>query len=405
MRLVVFPRVCARDLLATGVFLLCGGDGAVHAAEDDAFSALTAVGYSYDSNVLRLSDDVAGIPLPGVVSRSDKIARYKLNLGLDTQYSLQKFRANASWSRQEYQRFTYLDHTNRKVSGDWLWQLGSRFDGEVGLRYQKELTSLADLAVPVAEMRTEKAVSLKANYSIHPDWKLTMGLDDVRVQRGLTNLQKYNHDDSRASLGVRYFGSQGNSIGLKAIYGSVDYPNQAGGLSGSSDNSYQYDSLRATAVWVPSGATSLRGSIGFERVRHRQLSDQDYDGLAGRLTHAWRAGKIEVTTNLWQEVSPNSSISDYVLSRGASVAPSWAFSSKFSTSLKFLQEFRDYRGNSIVLLSSPEETSRTMHIGASYSVLESVVITMGYDVGLRHSSRAGRDFRYHAWAADLRLFL
>lgn len=403
MRFVISTCERARNLLGVGVFLLSGGVGTAYAVEEGPFSVLTAVGYSYDSNVLRVSDDVSGVPLLGVVSRSDKIAHYNLNLGLDTHYSLQKFSANASWSRQEYQRFTYLDHTNRKVSGDWLWQLGSRFDGEVGLRYQKELTSLADLVVPVAEMRTEKAVNLKANYSIHPDWKLTMGFDDVRVQRGLTNLQKYNHDDSRASLGLRYFGSQGNSIGLKAIYGSVDYPNQTGGAPGNSDNSYQYHSLRATVVWVPSGATSLRGSVGFERVRHRQLSGQDYDGLVGRLTHAWRAGKIEVTTNIWQEVSPDSSISDYVLSRGASVAPSWMFSPKFSASVKFLQEFKDYRGGTNVLLSNPEDTNQTMHVGASYGVSENLVITTGYDVGLRDSNRPGRGYSYHVWAIDLQL--
>lgn len=399
MRFVMYPCMNSRYLLGVGCFLLCGGGNIAQAVEDDVFSAVAGVGYSYDSNVLRLSDDVLGDPL------SEKIARYNLNLGLDTQYSLQKFRADASWNRQEYQRFAYLDHTNRKMRGDWLWQLGSRFNGEIGLRYQKELTSLADLAVPVAEMRTEKGVNIKANYSIHPDWQLTMGFDDARVERGLASLQRYNHDDTRTDLGVRYFGGQGNSIGLKAIYGSVDYPNQAGGASGSSDNSYRYDSLRATMVWVPSGATSLRGSIGYERVRHHQLSGQDYDGLAARLTHVWRTGKIEVITNVWREVSPDSSISDYVLSRGASVAPSWVFSPRFSANIKLLQEFKDYRGGSSASLPSPEETRQTAHVGASYAATESVIITMGYDVGVRGSDRAGRDFRYHAWVVDLRLFL
>lgn len=379
---------------ALGALGLAVPFSAVLAQAGDPFTITATAERRADSNVFRLSDDVPPALVLGEPGRSDDITRYGLGARFENRYGLQRVLANATWTKQNYQRFDQLDHSAYGLRGEWGWALGEMWSGLLSHDRQRYLADLADIRTK--DMVTEHRTDATADLRFHPSWTLGAGVHYASAER--STLEVLDHDDMRTDVHLRYVGNPGNSVGVRAAWKHIDFPQRQLVRGALVDNSQTIFDLQGTVDWAVTGNSRLSGGIGYERVEYDELEERNFDGIAGRLSHTWNVtGKTSLKTSLWREVSANTSLASSVLTEGWSLAPTWIYSPKLGVELNVQREELEYRSPTLNDVVGRQDTVRSYNANLKYEILRNILMVIGYERAHRDSTQRFGDYRYQAW--------
>lgn len=352
-----------------------------------------------DSNVFRIPDNVSPELAVGESGRSDDITRLGIGARFDHTYGLQRLIANAHLGKHDYARFDQLDHSTHGLTGEWHWGYGEIWSGLLSHNRQRYLAELVDIRTK--DMVTERRTHAGASMHFHPRWSLGGSVNYASAER--STLKVFEHDDVRTELHLNYVGSPGNSIGVSGAWTRIDYPRRQRVGNMLIENSQSVFGLQGTVDWAVTGNSRLSGGLGMQRVEFEEGENRNFDGVAGRLTHAWQlTGKTHLTTALWREVTTNNNLSSNVLTEGWSVTPVWVYSPKVGVEVSARREEQEYRSPTLNDVFGRQDTVTAYSARVMYGVLRNVSMDLSYERGDRDSTLELGKYRYHAWMVGVR---
>lgn len=338
------------------------------AAEDDKdFDLTAAISLTNEDNIFRLPE--ASGP------EGDMYRAVWGGLSFSYPVSKQRLTGEARLSTIQYDTFEELDHEAWSLRGAWLWQVGPRLEGQVGVTAQSALASLANLnAGEQSTIPNELRVwrfDADGGYVVAGRWQLRGSFN--RIVHENTSEEFESSDMTRDELGVAlvYMRASGSRLGLNASYAEARLPNpQLIGVLTRVDNSHTQRRYGGLLDWVPTDKSRLALRGGYVGRRYRQFPERDYDSWSGSISYEWRASeRTMVTAVVRRDISENEQVNvGYVIARAAALQPSFQMGDKTNLALSFEISERSFRGD--VALGQPAQTQLREVVGLAGANLD-----------------------------------
>lgn len=372
-RLLAAPYVrlaCSHAVLFSA---LVGGQ--VHAELSDTVHPFASVVYSHDDNLLRLPDFAPGFE----GSRADNIRQSQAGLLFERPLGRQVLTGQASISRVSFDHYSQLDYNGKDLNGAWEWHLANHLEGHVGGAYSQTLTPFTDYHEDRRNLRTQRRTYVDGTWTFHPRWRTHAGLTREKYNYDLL-VQSYNDrvEDTR-ELGVDYLAPSGSRIGVVVRQIKGQYPNHRLIGSVAIDDGYTQDEAKLNLYWRLDELSQVQFLGGWVKRKHDFFVDRDSSGFNGRVTANWRPRQpLQLTFSGWREYSAvESSVVNSSLSKGASVRATWDVSAKFKADALLKRDKRDFsRENTVVLIGSAADDTRSSSLGVTYGPLPSVQVAL-----------------------------
>ena len=360
----------------------------VSKAAIDKFEPYAYARVLYDSNLFRVSGDFSDeedetiTHLGGGVETDLKLSRQHLLLDLEVDRAL-------------YRDFDDLDHTRVEGVGTWAWRVGNLWNGNLGYKYDRRMSSFEEQFVREKDMRTTNTGFFDAGYQIHPDWRLKAGLEysDVSYQ----DRKRLERDATAGLFEVQYRNTRNTRVGVRAKYTDNDLREQDV-LGVSVNNDYTEREISGVFYWEGTGKSALEANLGYTDQSFDELDERDFQGTTGRLIYHWKiSGKTKLDFSVWRETSTKSDeISSYVLEKGVEIRPVWQATPKISIFGDVSYVDADFKGQNEVVtaLGGQRRNDDTWkyRIGTRWRPRQYMQFSLSYRREERDSSIDTRDF-------------
>ncbi|MCL2589695.1 MAG: hypothetical protein FWD67_02145 [Betaproteobacteria bacterium] len=357
------------------------------AQEDDSrnpFSFSASQSFSYDSNIYKYPDNAT--PKDG--RRNDSFSITNLGVNFDKDYSRQSFHAGLSLGKTLYRVHSEQNNTSGNGRLLWNWRAGDRWSGDLGYSYSVDSINFDSVYIDADRqkiMRHLGRANVSADFWWHPDWATGLAFSDVRNSYANDVMQYDKYNSQSVSLNLTYRPSTGNRIVLGYVFEQGEYPNQpevAGSL-----RDWNRRDLRLSGQWRLTGVSQLSGYVGYTERTYSLASNRDFSGVTGKLAFHWTpTGKALIDLSWRREIGAEQDlISNYAVSQGWAVQPTWVFTSKIRIGASYEYLNRDYGGDPGILPgwlvppSNPKEAKvKSYGLNLQYLPIPSANITLGY---------------------------
>jgi hypothetical protein len=395
----------SRKIIVRGLFLLLPATLLplnVSLAAIEEFSPYAYGRVVHDSNIFRVSGDTTD-------QQSDTIGHLGVGLESDWKLSRQHLLLDALVDRAKYDGQGQLDHTYIDGLANWAWQVGNLWDGNLGYEYKKELSSFTEQLVPTKDMRTTHRGFWNGGYQIHPDWKVSAGVDYADVSYQDRNF--LDRKTTTGSLAVQYKNTRNTYVGVAGDYAKNDLKDLeiAPGTSVNSD--YNVATISGIFSWEGSEKSSLEARLGYTDVRYDDLNDLDFQGTTGRLIYHWTlTEKTRMDAEIWRETtSLNNEITSYVLQKGVSIKPVWLATPKIKVRGRVAYTNDDFKARNDVAaavgVQRRNDDTWKYGIGTTWSPRPYFNLSLDYRRETRDSSINARDYNDDMFIATIRFQL
>jgi hypothetical protein len=317
-------------------------------------------GMMYDTNILRRTtgDNNETVARAGVGGRWD--GRIAGRQGLHLAGQLDGY---------AYNKFSDLDNVGYSAAGDWRWRLGPHLAVRGG-------ADLVNYHRPTHEFSNTQGVVY------------TAGADYV------TNLGN--------TLGVEYRVSHGDSPVNRQVDPTGQFTN----------NDFKQSDLAVVATWLVGPTLRFAGNVGRTHRTYTQLPNRDFTGPTYRAAARWAPSTktyldFEAAKTVQSVIDIGAA---HVIARSVSFGPGWALTAKTNVTARFIRQHLDYGGPppdfdlaAFGLTANRQEIVRTFRLGTYWEYTRRVHVTAAWENGERESNQLGRNYRFNAYMANLRL--
>lgn len=381
--------------------VLLAATGCACAMDGNPLTVFAAAGASHDSNVFRIAPDTDLAPVLGTSARGDNIRTLTGGVELDKTWGQQRLRSHLSGSRVGFARFSFLDYDALEGDARWLWRLGSRLDGELGISGDRRLADFSDFRTPERNIRTQRSRFLRGGWDATPGWRLSGGLrvTDTDTTQAATRTTTLHEQAAEAAL--HFTTRPGNRLGVAVVRAEGRYDAPQFVLGQPVDNAYEQVDLSGVVEWRPNGKSELLLRAGVTERKQEQLPQRNFRGPTGNLTYHWNtSGKFAASFILRRELSTYQDlVTNYTVNRSAAVAPVWSLTGKTALRANYEYRLRDYQGDpGIVIANAPQrhDRLRTAAITLQYDDQRHLKIGLTLQRETRASNQPGADFRADA---------
>jgi len=355
-------------------------------------------GISYDSNLIRLPDDA---PTPASESGKDDMI-YTLGAGgkYELRQSRQKFIAEANVSEYKFQNFDNLDNTSYDLRGEWLWQAGNDWSGNLGTGRKRYLENFANFQENVRDLVDQNRVYGSANYLLHSHLKLSVNTGFYDTEHGEATRNSLDSKIINTAFTVNWVTPAQNTVGLQYRTSDARFPNEEIVATTLIRNAYHENEYSVVAHWVASGVSDLVGRLGYTDRKFDELPQRDYSAPTWRLVYLWQAtGKTALEFATWREIAEFEDLtSNYVRATGVSFVPRWSITRQVVLQGKISYENRDYVGDpGLVPIAEPRKDKDNLYqIAALWTPLRLTELALTLESGRRSSNQAFAEYKYEA---------
>lgn len=194
--------------------------------EEQPLKLRVSGGLSYDSNLFRLSDETDAQAAIGTSDKSDIIYRLGAGGKYEVNQSRQKFIVEASVNEYKFQNFDNLDNTSSDLRGEWLWQAGNDWNGNLGVGQRRYLESFSNIQQNVRDMINEERIFGVANYLLGPHLKLTLDGSFYGTDHGAESRNSLDSNIRNASFTANWVTPSQNTVGLQYRTADARFPNE-----------------------------------------------------------------------------------------------------------------------------------------------------------------------------------
>lgn len=371
------------------------------AARGTGFFPYASAGISYDSNLLRQSDDEE---LVLTDQKSDWFVTAEAGVNGKLDVSRQRFLIDGRIFHKAYDHYDDLDHTGGHGRLAWKWAWEPYWSGDIGYIYDRRLRDFSNQVIgnPQRELRTEHrgfvsiARSLGAGISVNAGYSLA----DIDFEdNSLLDLER-----EVATAGFEYATTLNNTIGIEAEF--VD-----GSFKRDSNRDYEEFRGRLVLDWRLSGRNSLDAYVGYTERDNDNPERTDFDGITGRvrLVRKGSFDRDQLSATLWRDVSTFSDeVANYAVVYGASLEPEWGIGRASAIRLLARYERRDYKGTKFGLdpdleLGSRDDDIYTAGVYYDWRIAALVTLSFGYTGEIRDSDRDTAEYDYNLFEFRIRV--
>jgi exopolysaccharide biosynthesis operon protein EpsL len=366
--------------------------------EEQPLKLKVSGGISYDSNLFRLSEQTDAQTVIGTSDKSDII--YQLGAGgkYELRQSRQKFIAEANVTEYKFRHFDGLDNTSSDLRGEWQWQVGNDWSGDLGVGHRRYLESFANFQQNVRDMVNQDRVYGSANYLLHSHLKLTLDADWVDAQHSDQSRNELDSKIDNTAFTVNWVTPAQNTVGLQYRTADARFPHPD--ATTLITNDYTEDEYSLVAHWRLSGASEASARIGHTERKFDQAPNRNFSGPTWRLAYLWLpTGKTSLELATWRELSQFQDLSvNYVRVTGISVVPTWSVAPQVVLRGKISLQTLEYLGDSGTSSGSSgrEDKDRLYQISALWTPLRLTELGFTIETGRRTTNQAFAGYKYDA---------
>jgi hypothetical protein len=345
-------------------------------------------GALYDDNLFR---QPAGADLSTVAAnlhRDDLIER--LSAGVVGAWTLarQTFELQAHGDDNRFEHNDQLNNVSGKAMASWDWRFGSRWSGRLGGDYARSLADFANNLVLVKDVLTRKSSFASGSYLLGNRWTISADVKWSSTSHG-AELRQADDDNIRSQkFGLGFSLSPGASVGWNYRHANANFSaDQQQVAIGQFNRNYDES---ASVLWLKYGlgsSTDFSLEGGYLRRNYSNSAIGNYSGGTGRATLAWHPGaKTELDVTGWRDLTAYiDAESNYFVSTGARIAPTWVPTERITTSLAASWENQKYIGSDPIGLGDPfrRDTVRSVQASAIYQPRDPLEL----DLTLRREQR------------------
>lgn len=387
-----------RRATALAALLLATCTGAAQ-AETSPWYLGVSQSFTHDSNLLRRN---GAADVPAGFKMADTISSSALLGGLDQRWGRQHLNATATVRANRFQHNSLYNNTSYGLNGTLSWDTVGRLSGTLKVASNQNLASFADSNAQSVR-NTERTNQVDALARLGSTTRLTLeaGLGWKSRDYSASAYDVYDMRQTYGSLGVKWRSSDLLQLGIALRLTEGRYPHfPSATVSGAFDpDSYSRQDIDLTALWKPSGASTLSARVSPTRTRYDRETSRNFSSLTGQARWDWAAtGKLRVNSRLWRDNGQSADVSGLTLidsgrtSTSLSVGADYALTGKISLNASAEHTRRDLtRTRSIPVLGindgglSINDRTNNLSLGARWAPLRSVLV--GCDLG--HEQRSG----------------
>lgn len=304
--------------------------------------------YSYDDNLFRLSRSAGALePLPdGVVAREDYVNRLTAGIGEDLELGRQVFTLTGRAQDVRFAENDHLDHVAGRGSLTWDWLLTSALTGELQGEYNRSLADFANSRGTLKDVLETTAYSGAVRYKLGPRWMLLADGQRTTTEHGLELRRTDDFEASSGRFGIQYSTPTQHTVAVEYRYIDAQFPNLLPDSASQHSGDYEENAALARLSYTFSVHTHLHAMYGYVEREHTNDVENRYSGNTWRTDLTWRPrAKFSTKLSAWRELRAYvDAESDYFVSDGASITPSWSPIRQLSFSLSLSLEEQEYLG-------------------------------------------------------------
>lgn len=403
---------CAFALTALFGLRAAGAAGAPDAGDPFRFYVLDR--YTYDDNLFRVPDGLLASD-PSILppaSLDDYINRASAGARIRMDTSRQVFSADLRLDDVRYNRNDDLNYTGGAANVAWDWQAGHRWSGKLNAQYDRSQASLANYIFFGKDLVDTALLGAEFRMGIGSRWRLLAAGAAADTDHSSDVRRVDNFESQTGRGGVEYVTPAGNLFALEYRYTDAKFPVARDvGV----DLAYEERVPGVRLEYAFTEKTQLKARAGYLERERANPASADYSGEIWDLALRWEPRtKLYFDIKAWHELKAYADLeSDYFVSDGGSITPTWEPTTKIKIAAAFAYEQQDYidaSPNIGGVLLPPTEADRQDDVSSAllsidYTPRDIVTIGLGYRWVDRASNRDLRDYDDNMVSAQLRINL
>ena len=369
----------------------------------------------YDDNVFRSPEtEIETVPVnprdPNSpvrpVAREDYSNRIIVGMGNDFNMGRHALKLRGRVYDVRYNDNDYLDYTGGDASAQFDFKLLAMLSGRLAGAYNRTLADFANNLGNARDLIESMNYNGMLRYEIGPRWSLSASGGRIETEHDLVTRRQENLEADIGRFSLDYATPSFHSFGVEYRYIDATFPNaiiSPGANASASD--YEENSAQARFTYTATIRTQIRLSGGYVE-RERPADEQaTYSGDIWRAEIDWKPReKFSMLLAAWRELRAYTDAeSDYFISDGYSLGPSWSPTEKLLLSLTVSYEDQEYL-TVRTLDGLPADAQRNDDLLSglftfTYKPRDQLAIELSYRGSDRDSNRAIR--RYDAQTAGL----
>jgi hypothetical protein len=327
------------------------------------FSPFAVVGYQHNSNVFMRPSDAPAFAAEGITALGDSILDYQAGLGSELDWGADRLTLDASATRDQYDRFSFLNHYEYLFDGNLHWRLTGIVDGTVTYEQTRYMAPFTFTFTTALLLDTERTARVPVRILMTPEWRLDLTPELHQAVTPVPGFPDFKLDEKTGTAGLEYLGFGRLTAGLQFTDDTGRYEGIAAATR------YQQHEFDLTANYKVGGFSTFSASAGYT-TRNSEANPADsvptpvgddvvvgYGGILGKTSSATGAlsyqrqltGKTNVTFSIFRRVDSYAAGANPELGTGGAIAVAWQADPKFLLKLDYGLTRDEIKGGLVVV--------------------------------------------------------
>lgn len=370
--------------------------------------------FVYDDNLFRAPETSDPDAIPGDpgapdattrgLSREDYSNRITLGLGDDMQFGRQTLKLRGRVHDVRFDENDYLDHTAGDASALFDFRLLGSWSGRLSGTYNRALADFANTLGTTKDLIETANYNAALRYEIGPRWSLSANGGRIETRHALATRRQQNLEADLGRVSLDYVTPSFHSFGVEYRYLDARFPNAVPD-PGSFSSDYEENGALARFTYTATVRTQIRLSGGYVERERPDTDEGSYSGDVWRAEIDWKPReKFSTLFAAWRELRAYTDIeSDYFVSDGFSLAPTWSPVEKITLAFSVSYEDQEYLTSRVLDLNATNAPRNDEVLSAfasfTYRPRDHLAFELSYRGSDRDSNRINR--RYDAQTAGI----
>lgn len=369
--------------------------------------------YTYDDNLFRSAEgeDIDVIPgdptdpgaTPREVAREDYVSLITAGVGNDFHMGQQTLRLKGRVFDARYQDNDYLDYTGGDASLQLDLRMLTALSGRLSGAYGRKLADFAHTLGTERDLIETLNYNGYLRYEIGPRWSISAGGGRIETEHDLDRREQENLEADLGRVSLDYQTPSFHAFGVEYRYVDAKFPNAILDANGLSQSDYEENAAIARLTYTATVRTQFRLSGGYVERERPANPEGNYKGDVWRAEIDWKPRtKFSTLFSAWRELKSYTDVeSDYFISDGFSLAPTWSPTEKLIFALSVAYEDQEYINTRDLELIGAQRNDDVLSglFTFTYKPRDQLEIELSYRGSDRDSNRINR--RYDAQTAGI----